>query len=147
MPFRRLLLTLALVLLTAGAARADLNAYLSSLNVSAHAALGAFRAEVGAHFGVSGTELDLAFRSVAQPADAAVCLWLAQQSRQPVEVVLREYRAHKGQGWGALAHSLGIKPGSAAFKALKRGDLDWQPGSAEEGSGRGKHHGKGRGHF
>lgn len=145
MHYRHLLLTLALVLFTAGAARADLDTYLRSLNVSAEADLGGFRAQVGAHFGASGSQLDLAFRTAEKPADAAVCLWLAQQSRQPVEVVVREYSASKGKGWGALAQSLGIKPGSAAFKALKQGDLGWQPVRAAGGTDKGKGGGKGKG--
>ena len=142
---RRLLTTFALVLLTAGAAHADLDVYLRNLSVSAEADLGGFRTQVGAHFGASGPQLDLAFRSVDRPADVAVCLWLAQQSRQPVEVVLREYRSHKGQGWGTLAQSLGIKPGSAAFKALKQGDLGWQPAGAAGGSDKNKGNGKKKG--
>jgi hypothetical protein len=141
---RRLLTTFALVLLTAGVANADLDVYLRSLSVSAEADLGGFRTQVGAHFGASGPQLDLAFRSVDRPADVAVCLWLAQQSRQPVEVVLREYRSHKGQGWGALAQSLGIKPGSAAFKALKQGELGWKPAGAADGNGKNKSKGNGK---
>ena len=145
MLYRRMLITLALVLFTAGAAHADLDTYLRSLNVSAEADFGGFRAQVGAQFGASGSQLDLAFRTAEHPADAAVCLWLAQQSRQPVEVVVREYSTRKGQGWGALAQSLGIKPGSAAFKALKQGDLGWQPAVAAGGSGKAKGTGKGKG--
>lgn len=142
---RRLLITLAFILFTAGAAHADLDAYLRSLSVSAEADLGGFRAQVGAHFGASGPQLDLVFRSVDQPADAALCLWLAQQSSRPVEVVLREYGAHKGQGWGALAQSLGIKPGSPAFKALKQGNLGWQPAGTAGGNGKGTAGGNGKG--
>lgn len=146
MPCRRLLLTLTLVLLSAGTACADIDAYLHSLSISAEADLGGFRTQLGAHYGVSGPQLDLVFRSVAQPADAAVCLWLGEHSRQPLEVVLREYRSRKGQGWGALAQSLGIKPGSAEFKALKQGNLGWQPagttgGGKAKGNGKGKKHG------
>jgi len=143
---RHLLLPLALVLLTAGAACADLDVYLKSLNVSAQADLGGFRADLGAHFGASGPQLDLALSSVREPADAAVCLWLAQQSHQPVDVVVREYRTQKGLGWGALAQSLGIKPGSPAFKALKNGDLGWHPAGNGGGNGKSKGNGKGNKH-
>ncbi|NIQ95089.1 MAG: hypothetical protein GWN87_13425, partial [Desulfuromonadales bacterium] len=116
MLYRHLVMAIALVLFTAGWAQADINAYLHDLNVSAQGNLGGFRTEVGARFGASGPQVDIALRSADSPADAAVCLWLAQQSRQPVDVVLREYRASKNQGWGTLAKNLGIKPGSAAFK-------------------------------
>lgn len=138
MKFRRLLLAFALVLFTCGLAHADLNACLRSLNVSAEGDIGRFRTWIGAEFGVSGHDIDLVLRSVEDPADAALCFWLSLHSRQPIERVMREYCDHKGQGWGALAKSLGIKPGSADFKALKRGDLGWQHGSAAGGHGKGK---------
>src|SRR3546814_19499812 len=38
--------------------------------------------------------------------------------------VVHEYDRHPGQGWGVVAKRLGIKPGSAAFHALKRGQVD-----------------------
>jgi hypothetical protein len=35
--------------------------------------------------------------------------------------VLGLYKKNRGAGWGAVARSLGIKPGSPQFKALKTG--------------------------
>ncbi|KAF1708786.1 hypothetical protein CSC70_11775 [Pseudoxanthomonas kalamensis DSM 18571] len=35
--------------------------------------------------------------------------------------VVHEYERNPGQGWGALAKRMGIKPGSAEFHALKNG--------------------------
>ena len=35
--------------------------------------------------------------------------------------MLRIYERDHGQGWGVIAQRLGIKPGSAAFHALKGG--------------------------
>jgi hypothetical protein len=146
MHIQRFMLSFALVLLTAGIAQADLDAYLHSLNISAEGNIGGFRTSIGAHFGVSGPQIDLVFRSVDHPADAAVCFWLAQHVDKPIEVVVREYRSHKGQGWGALAKSLGIKPGSAEFKDLKQGKLGWQPDSASDGRPKGKDNGKSKRH-
>ena len=140
-----LLVALTLVLLTAGPACADLDDYLNSLTVGATADMGQFQAGLGAHFDASGPEIDLVLRTVSRPGDAALCFWLKNQSRQPMEVVLREYQARKGQGWGALAQSLGIKPGSEAFHALKRGDLGWHPEPGGQGKGKGKGQGQGQG--
>jgi hypothetical protein len=55
--------------------------------------------------------------------------------------------ANKGKGWGVIAKNLGIKPGSAEFHALKRGDLSFtgEPGAGEGQKGQGKGKGKGRG--
>lgn len=153
MKLRYLSIALTLVLLGSGVARADMDAYLNSLTAYASADLGRFRADLGAHFGASGPEIDLALRTVSRHGDAALCLWLSNRTRQPIDVVLREYQTRKGQGWGALAKSLGIKPGSADFHALKRGDIGWHPenrggndgGKGGKGKDGGKGHGKGKG--
>lgn len=130
---RRLLTTLSLLLLIVGTARAELNAYLERLSVSAEADPGDFRARLGDHFEASDIQLDVVFRSVERPADAAVCFWLRQRSRQSIATVLREYRLRKGQGWGELAQSLGIQPGSPDFRDLQRGELGWQPARSAGG--------------
>lgn len=145
MSFRNLLCALAIVLFSAGLAHADINAYISSLNISATADIGDFRTRLAVHYGTPGPTLDLVFAAVASPGEAAVILWLGQRSNMPVTSVLQTYERQKGQGWGAIARSLGIKPGSADFHALKEGNLGWHPesgGSSE--SGRGKN-GKGKG--
>lgn len=144
MYFRKLLLTLTVLLFGASLAHADLDGFLKDLDIRARADLGDFKVQVGAHFGVPVPDLDLVFRSVPDPADAFLCLWLGQQSRQPYDVVVREYHSRKGQGWGALAQSLGIKPGSAQFKALKAGNLGWTPAPAgsRSGGGKGGHDGR-----
>ena len=46
---------------------------------------------------------------------------MGEMSSKPVDFVLDKYKAGKGKGWGALAISLGIKPGSKEFHALKEG--------------------------
>jgi len=61
-------------------------------------------------------------------------------SGRPTARVVEQYRAHRDKGWGVLAKSLGIKPGSREFHALKR-DQDLYSGD-HKGKGKGK--GKGR---
>jgi hypothetical protein len=124
---RQLLSVLAFILLGAGIAQADLDSYLDTLRVSAAADFGSYRSGLGAHYGASGAVLDQVFLAVNDPAHAALCFWLAHTSGQPMDVVLDRYRAHQKKGWGALAQSLGIKPGSADFKALKAGEIGWIP--------------------
>lgn len=128
-----LLSTLMFILLGAGLAHASMDDYLKTLRVSAAADFGDFRASLGAHYGASGAELDHLFLAVGDRGDAAVCLWLARRTGYPVDYVAERYRKHKGQGWGALAQSLGIKPGSADFKALKAGQLGWYPKDRHRG--------------
>jgi hypothetical protein len=83
--------------------------------------------------------------NVETPADAYMVLRLGEMSGQPTDRVTERYRSSKGQGWGNLAKSLGIKPGSKEFHALKRGhDLDSVYSRADRGQGKGKDRGKGR---
>jgi len=127
MLYRHLLSTLTIILLGAGLAHADLDGYLDSLRISAAGNIGDYRVGLGAHFGASGAELDHVFLSVNDPGDAALCFWLSRNSGYPVDYVVKHYHKNKGKGWGALAQSLGIKPGSAQFKALKAGQIGWDP--------------------
>ena len=67
-------------------------------------------------------------------------LRLGEMSKQPTENVIKKYKSGKGKGWGALAKSLGIKPGSKEFHALKRGHdiYDEKPKMKSKGKGTGK---------
>lgn len=55
------------------------------------------------------------------PGDIYYACALAHQLGRPCLDVLRIYERDHGQGWGAIAKRLGIKPGSAEFHALKGG--------------------------
>ncbi|HYM87073.1 MAG TPA: hypothetical protein VET30_10095, partial [Pseudoxanthomonas sp.] len=57
------------------------------------------------------------------PADVYYACALAHSMGIPCGDVVREYDRHPGQGWGAVAKRYGIKPGSKAFHALKRGTV------------------------
>jgi hypothetical protein len=65
---------------------------------------------------------------------------LGEISAKPTDYVVERFRSEKHKGWGALAKSLGIKPGSKEFHALKRGDDLYR-----DGKGKGKNKGKGKG--
>lgn len=55
------------------------------------------------------------------PADVYYACALARALNLPCVEIVREYDRHPGQGWGAVAKRYGIKPGSPAFHAFKRG--------------------------
>ena len=141
---RQLWSAVVMLLLSAGVAHADLDSYLNSLRISAAGNIGDYRVGLGAHFGASGAELDHVFLSVNDPGDAALCFWLARNSGYPVDYVVKHYHKNKGKGWGALAQSLGIKPGSAQFKALKAGQIGWDPPHKNKGNDKGKDKDKGK---
>ena len=114
---------LCITVFSVGVAHADLNAYLQDLNIAAQGDIGDFKAKLRARFGTSNPQLEVVLDSVGSAADAAMVLWLGEQSHQPVEKVLHVYRNQNSRSWGALAKSLGIKPGSQAFHDLKEGNV------------------------
>ena len=72
------------------------------------------------------------------PGDVYYACALAYQAHRPCGDVVHMYEQDHGQGWGVIAQRMGIKPGSAAFFALK--------GQVGKSHGRFKEHGHGRGH-
>jgi hypothetical protein len=102
-----------------------------------------FRARLAARFNIGGLEINAVLSTVEKPADAYVVLRLGEISRHPTDYVLAKYKANKGKGWGVLAQSLGIKPGSSEFRALKSGSDLYIEGAG--GNGKGPDKGKGKG--
>jgi len=129
---------LSLFLFSPVLAASDLDGFIKSLNVEAKADLGAFKLRLSSQFGVPVPKVEAIMASVATPGDAYMCFRVGQVASQPVDVVMKEYQAHKGQGWGVIAKNLGIKPGSKEFHALKKGDLNGDDASASKGKGKGK---------
>jgi len=91
------------------------------LNIQAQADPSGFRARLATRFKIGDLHVDAVLSNVDDPADAYIMLRLGEMSGRPVEHVIEQYSHSKGKGWGALAKSLGIKPGSQEFHALKRG--------------------------
>ena len=143
-------------------AHADLDGFLSGLNSQAHNDMNDYNVRLSVQFGVPLSQVQSLVRSAAMPGDAFMCLQLAQMTRLPADRVLQTYKVNRGKGWGVVAKELGIKPGSAEFHALKRGDfvLTGAPGGAtgangrgngnvqkeSQGGGHGNVNGKGKGH-
>lgn len=68
---------------------------------------------------------DMMTKDKMTPADVLMTVGLASILDRPVDVVIGEYKANKGQGWGVIAKNLGIKPGSKEFHALKDGSQNF----------------------
>ena len=118
--------------------------WIKDLNIQAQADPSGFRAALGARFRIGDAEISAVLGNVAYPGDAYMVLRLGEMSRHPTDYVIQQYRAGKGNGWGALAKSLGIKPGSDEFHALKNGH-DLNDGKSRAGSDqKGKSKGKGK---
>jgi len=95
--------------------------WIKDLNIQAEADPSGFRARLRARFRIGDLEINTVLSNVKQPADAYMVLRLGEMSTRPTDDVIKQYRSDKGKGWGVLAKSLGIKPGSKEFHALKNG--------------------------
>lgn len=103
--------------------------------------------------------VDLLTRRRWAPGDIYFACALAKLVGRPCRYVVDIWERDHGQGWGAIAKRMGIKPGSAEFHRLKRGmvpsydrwgrpiSLDSQLERDFPGRGKGpKHHSVGPGH-
>lgn len=72
------------------------------------------------------------------PGDIYYACAIAYQLGRPCLDIIRIYERDHGQGWGAIAKRLGIKPGSPAFHALK-GQVGKGHGKMKGNNGRGGH--------
>jgi hypothetical protein len=114
--------------------------WMKDFNIRAEADPMDFRARLEARFRIGDVEIDAVLGHVKNPADGYMLFRLGEIAHQPVERVIRHYNAQKGKGWGVLAKSLGIKPGSKEFHDLKQHqDLYGHNGGEES-----KSHGKGK---
>jgi hypothetical protein len=132
-------LFMALLLASPAAAAQDF-AWVNDFNIQAQADPSGFRARLATRFQIGDAQISAVIGNISSPADAYIVFRLGEMSHRPTDQVLREYRTSRGKGWGVIAKSLGIKPGSKEFHALKQNqDLyDSQDGKGK-GKGKGKH--------
>jgi hypothetical protein len=131
--------SMALLLFSSAVVAGDFD-WIRDFNIKAEADPSGFRASLATRFKIGDAQIEIVLNNVEKPADAYIVLRLGEMSKQPTENVIEKYKSGKGKGWGALAKSLGIKPGSKEFHALKRGhDLyDEKPKVKSKDKGKGK---------
>jgi len=115
-----LISSMTLVMISSLAIARDFD-WTRQLNVQAQADPSGFRAELATRFKIGDAHFTARLSSFDNPADAYIILRLGEMSNKPLDYVIEKYEQNMEKGWGALAKSLGIKPGSDEFHALKRG--------------------------
>ncbi len=116
--------------------------WMKDFNIMAEADSSGVRARLETRFQIGDVKIRAVLGNADTAADAYVMLRLGEISGRPMEEVMGKYRSGKHKGWGNLAKSLGIKPGSREFKALKQGhDLHGEDSKIKE-KGKGKSHGR-----
>ena len=129
--------SMALLLVSSAAVAGDFD-WARDFNIQAQADPSGFRARLATRFKIGDVQVSAVLSNVERPADAYMVLRLGEMSSRPPDYVLDRYKSGKGQGWGALAKSLGIKPGSPEFHALKRGNDLYDDHDGGKGKGKQK---------
>jgi hypothetical protein len=141
-PLKILLMSFTAILLLSSIGSAGDFDWMKDFNIQAEVDPSGLRARLQGRFQIGDVEVRAVLDSTDNPADAYMLLRLGELSRQPIDRVIREYRAEKGRGWGVLAKSLGIKPGSQEFHALKRGQDLYDHGNDHRSRDKEKEHGR-----
>ncbi|MEE8546674.1 MAG: hypothetical protein V3S63_01080 [bacterium] len=136
-----ILVMLAIVLSATVVAAGDFD-WTKDFSIRAEADPDGFRAQLSTRFNIGNAQVKVVLGNVDSPADAYMVFRLGEMSSKPVDFVLNKYKAEKNKGWGVLAKSLGIKPGSKEFKALKEGSDMY--GKTDSSKGKKKNKGKGK---
>jgi hypothetical protein len=127
-----------LLIVTSAASASDFD-WARNFNIRAKVDPSGFRASLATRFKIGNADVNVVLGDVTNPSDAYILCRLGEMSNQPMNRVLERYRANKNKGWGVLAKSLGIKPGSSDFKALKQGqDLYNDKGKGNNTGSKGK---------
>ncbi len=101
----------------------ELDLSLGELNINAKGDMDNFVKSLSVSYGVKQEQVEkLVHIENIPPADVYMVIKVSKVSGNPINLVLHEYKAGKGKGWGVIAKRLGIKPGSEAFHALKKDD-------------------------
>ena len=139
----KMLLLMILLLVSSTAIAGDFD-WVRDLSIQAQADPSGFRARLGARFRIGDAQISAVLSNVEYPGDAYMVLRLGEMSGRPTDYVINQYRSGKGKGWGALAKSLGIKPGSEEFHALKNGHDLYDDKNMGGSKGKDKSKGKGK---
>lgn len=160
---REILLTCAFFFMAQPSQADGLDNFLARVRVQASSDGVGFSGQLALQFGVPEAHVQMVLGRVHEPADAFMIFQMGQMTHRPYDEVLTVYQSHRKQGWGAMAKSMGIKPGSKAFHDLKAGRFSYNPEgkghkkaehdykgehkremSKEKGHGKNKGHGKGK---
>jgi hypothetical protein len=134
---------MVVVFVSSVASAADFD-WIKDFNIQVQADPSGFRTRLATRFQVGDAEIKAVLGNVDQPADAYMLFRLGEMSNQAIDRVMEAYKAQKGKGWGSLAQSLGIKPGSKDFKGLKQGQDLYVNKASDNGRAQGKSKGSGR---
>lgn len=98
---------------------AELNIMLGDLNLHVSGDTENFITSVSASYGVSTRDVRYQLEAGMHAGDVYMAARLSNMTDHSFSYVTKLYKKNKKHGWGHIAKSLGIKPGSKEFHALK----------------------------
>ena len=123
----------------------ELNLALGDLNIRATGDSEDFIASLSASYNVNAGDLRYYLSAGAHAGDLYMAARLSNMTEHSFDYVFKLHERNMEHGWGLTAKSLGIKPGSSEFHALK--DTDGAMGhGGGHGKGQSKNKNKGKGH-
>ena len=141
MSFRKLLLLNFIIFFSLNVNAGDFD-WLEKLSIEAKSDGSGFITRLATRFKIGDVKVKAVLNDIGSGADAYMVMRLGEMSGHDIDYVAKRYKENKGKGWGVMAKSLGIKPGTRAFKALKRGhDLN-DSRQGKRGNGKNKRHKK-----
>lgn len=97
----------------------DFDDFLRRMNVVAGNKINVFISDLSTTYNVPAEDVRfLIYEEKVQPADAFMILQLVRVTGKPIKKVVRRYHKHRGKGWGAVAYSYGIRPGTQKYIVL-----------------------------
>lgn len=114
----------------------DMDNVLKDINTEAKKDINTFKDNINKKFSLAKNKIDDLLK-IMEPGDVYMAAQTAEATNKPVDDVAKAYETNKGKGWGEVAKSMGIKPGSKEFHALKA--------KMKENKGKGKGKGKNKG--
>ena len=101
-----------------------LDSRLDAVNAYAEKNMDSFITNLSTTYHVDRETIQGMLNKGMKPSDVYMSLRVAQVTGQPTQQVEKGYLSNKAKGWGVIAKSMGIKPGSEDFQSLKSGASD-----------------------
>ena len=123
-----------------------LDVSLANLDIKANGNINDFISALGIKYKVPTTDINnLIVDYGFSPSETYMAVSIGSLTNHTITEVADLYKENKSRGWGNVARSMGIKPGSREFHQLKNNvDLDQDNSKKEKGNGKGKNKSKGK---
>lgn len=120
--------------------KGNLDSDKNTIDANAKVNIGKFKTEIGARYDLTEKKFEILFGKFKLSAgDIVIAAEISKSTGKDIENIADHYSKNRERGWGNLAKSLGIKPGSSEFHALKNNVHNVAEGISNHHNSNGKH--------